>query len=152
MDQMDASVKGDMMRELGPRAVGWRIGASILSFTVWLAVGIIWLFFYADSISFWQNVALFIVSLIALLGVNAAMWVGAGMKARSHRLRKSTRGRAIASGATGVTWLLGLALYFYYYASSMSLYQNLGVILLSLVLLAGANIAIHVRSAPEWCE
>jgi len=149
---MDASAKDDMIRELGPRAVGWRIGASILSFTVWLAVGIIWLFFYAGTISFWQNVALFIVSLIALLGVNAAMWVGAGMKARSRMNGERTRGRSIASAATGVAWLLGLALYFYYYAGSLSLYQNLGMILLSLVLLAGVNLVIHVRHAPEWCH
>ncbi len=149
---MDASFKDDMIKELGPRAVGWRIGASILSFTIWLAAGIIWLFFYAGTISFWQNVALFIVSLIALCGVNAAMWVGAGMKARSRISGNRTRGRSIASAATGVAWLLGLAVYFYYYAGGLTLYQNLGVILLSLVLLAGVNLVIHVRSAPDLCH
>lgn len=152
MDEMDESFKDDMMRELGPRAMGWRIGASILSVTVWLAVGIIWLFFYAGGHDFWQNAALFLVSLVALAGVNAAMWVGAGMKARSRIRGEPTRARSVASAATGIAWLLGIAVYFYYYAGDFTLYQDLGVILLSFVLLAGANLVIHARSAARWCN
>jgi hypothetical protein len=146
MTNMDESFKDEMLRELGPRAIGWRIGASILSVTAWLAIGIVWLFFYAGDLSLWQNAALFIVSLVALAGVNAALWVSTGMKARSRLREEPVRGRSIASAAVGVSWLLGLALYLYYYAGSMTLYQNLGVVLLSFVLLAGANLVIHARS------
>jgi len=151
-NDMDETFKEDIVRELGPRAIGWRIGVSILSVTAWLALGIVWLFFYADGISFWQNVALFIVSLVALAGVNAAMWVSAGVKAKSRMRGEPTSRRSMASAATGVAWLLGIALYLYYYAGSLTLYQNLGVILLSFVLLAGANLVIHARSAASWCN
>ncbi|MGD1060968.1 MAG: hypothetical protein ABR879_05880 [Methanomassiliicoccales archaeon] len=150
MEDMDSSVKDDMMREIGARGMAWRIGASVFSVTLWLAFGIVWLFFYAGSYGFWQNVALFIVSLIVLAAVNASMWISVGMRARAHVRGEWTDRRSIASAVTGVAWLTGLAAFLYWYAGSLTLYQDLGVFLLSLVLLAGANIIIHARSVVWW--
>lgn len=55
----------------------WRIGVSIFSSIIWLCFLIIWLFFYASHFTAYQNIAIFLVSILllgAILGPSWAVW------------------------------------------------------------------------------
>ena len=58
----------------------WRVSATILLITAWLVFILIYAFFWSGHYDLFQNVVLFIASLIALFGLIAAMWAGWGMR------------------------------------------------------------------------
>ncbi len=60
--------------------MGWRISVSVLSFFALVIFFVVWLFFFADSFSVYQNIAVIIVALLAFCGVNGAAWAPWGMK------------------------------------------------------------------------
>jgi len=53
---------------------GWRVSLSIIMSIGWLVFFFLWLFFYAGGYDFWQNVIIFIVSILILGGVLGATW------------------------------------------------------------------------------
>lgn len=57
-----------------------RIAISILVFFGLLASLVVWLFFYADSFTVFQNIAIVIVMILAAVAVLAAAWVSWGLK------------------------------------------------------------------------
>jgi len=69
-----------------PRAegMGWRVGATIITFFGSMIVAILWLFFYAGSFTVYQNIALVVVILMAFIGIMGAIWASWGMKQRDH--------------------------------------------------------------------
>jgi len=58
----------------------WRVALSIITFFGWIIFLILWLFFYAGSYNVYQNIAIFIVSLLAFIAVNGAAWASWGMR------------------------------------------------------------------------
>ncbi len=60
--------------------VGWRIGFSVTLGILWLAFLIIWFFFYAGSYDVYQNIAIFLASLLAVGGILAGVWMSFGWK------------------------------------------------------------------------
>ena len=60
----------------------WRIGISIASGFGWLIFLVVWLFFYADRFSLYQNIGIFLASLLVVGLVNALAWFSFGMKNR----------------------------------------------------------------------
>ena len=64
------------------RWFGWRGAVSTIIWIGWLAWLIIWLFFYAEGFSPYQNIAVFIVSLIIAGGVSGVIWGTMGRKMR----------------------------------------------------------------------
>jgi hypothetical protein len=67
----------DAMRTAG---FGWRVVVSIAVFFGWLIFLIIWLFFYADEFSVYQNLAIVIVSIMVLAGISTAAWASWGTR------------------------------------------------------------------------
>ena len=63
---------GEMIKTKG---VGKRIAISIISCVAWLIFLIVWLFFYASNYDVYQNIAIFIVSILILAGINGVTWV-----------------------------------------------------------------------------
>lgn len=59
---------------------GWRVAVTILVALLWLAFLVIWLFFYAQNFTIYQNIAVFFVSLLIVGAIKAAMWAPWGMK------------------------------------------------------------------------
>jgi hypothetical protein len=57
-----------------------RIYATIFICFLWLLSLGLWLFFYAESFSIIQNIAVFIISLVVVGGISVALWVPWGMK------------------------------------------------------------------------
>ncbi len=58
----------------------WRVSVTILLITAWLVFILIYTFIWSGTYSLFQNVVLFIASLIALFGLIAALWAGWGMR------------------------------------------------------------------------
>lgn len=60
--------------------MGWRVGLSVICFFALISFLVLWLFFYADSYTVYQNMAAVIVSILVFLGVMGAAWASWGMK------------------------------------------------------------------------
>ena len=57
------------------RSLGSRVAGTIIVGVGWLAFILLWLAFYAGKFDFWQNLAVFLVSVIVAVGITAVMWV-----------------------------------------------------------------------------
>lgn len=58
----------------------WRIGLSATLGTLWLVFLIIWFFFYASNYDVYQNIAIFLASLLAVGGILGGAWMSFGRK------------------------------------------------------------------------
>jgi hypothetical protein len=54
--------------------LGWRVSLSILVGVGWLVFLVLWLFFYAKDYAWEKNVAIFLLSLLLLIGVLGVPW------------------------------------------------------------------------------
>ena len=71
--------------------MGWRVTASIITFFASIIIIIIWLFFYAENYTIYQNVAIVVVILLGFIAVMAATWASWGMKqSREGKWRSSS--------------------------------------------------------------
>jgi hypothetical protein len=70
--------------------MGWRVTTSIVTFFGSLIVIIIWLFFYAENYTIYQNVAIVVVIFLAFIAVMAATWASWGMKQSREGKWRST--------------------------------------------------------------
>ena len=83
------------------KGFGWRVSTSIISAVGWLSFFIIWLFFYADRYSVYQNIGALIVSVIVFIGVNGAVWGTWAMRMAPKKAMGPWRLRAILSFVIG---------------------------------------------------
>jgi len=72
--------------------MAWRVSLSIIVSIGWLAFIILWLFFYAQSFTIYQNIAIFIVSILVAGAIMGASWASFGMK-YGHKFEKYKRPR-----------------------------------------------------------
>ena len=77
------------------KGFGWRISLSIISVVGWLIFLIIWLFFYASDFNVYQNIAIFIVSILAFGGIMGATWAPWGIK-HGDKFENSSIGKEIS--------------------------------------------------------
>jgi len=52
-----------------------RVAGTVAVGFGWLASILLWLAFYAGNFDFWQNLAMFIVSVIVAIGIVAVIWI-----------------------------------------------------------------------------
>jgi len=74
--------KHERMEHMNMRGFGWRVALSILVSMGWLAFLIIWLFFYAGSFTIYQNLAVFLVSILVVGAIMGASWASWGIRHR----------------------------------------------------------------------
>ena len=67
-------------KQQSKRWFGWRGAVSTVIWIGWLAWLIIWLFFFAQDYNIYQNIAVFIVSLVIAGGVSGVIWGTLGRK------------------------------------------------------------------------
>jgi hypothetical protein len=63
-----------------PEGMGWRVGITILTFFGSVIGVIVWLFFYADDFSVYQNIAIVVVIFLGFVTVMGAIWAPWGMR------------------------------------------------------------------------
>lgn len=106
---------------------------------------ILWLFFYAGNYDVFQNLAIVIVSVLVGVGLLGAMWAPWGMRmTKSAGVEHPWRsGRPILmtgiSIGSGIGWLVFLIVWLFFYAGDYSGYQNLAVLILSLLVVGIVN-------------
>jgi hypothetical protein len=54
---------------------GSRVAGTVIVGVGWLAFILLWLAFYSGNYDFWQNLAMFIVSVIVAVGMVAVIWI-----------------------------------------------------------------------------
>jgi len=124
---------------------GWRVAVSILIAIGWLSFVILWLFFFAGKYDVFQNLAIVIVSVLVGIGLLGAMWAPWGMRmAKSAGVEHPWRsGRPILmtviSIGSGIGWLVFLIVWLFFYAGDYNGYQNLAVLILSLLVVGIVN-------------
>jgi len=55
--------------------LGSRVAGTVVVGVCWLVFILLWLAFFAGNFDFWQNLAIFLVSVIIASGVVAVMWI-----------------------------------------------------------------------------
>lgn len=129
---------------------GWRVSTSIITAVGWLSFIILWLFFYADKYSIYQNIGAVIISLIVFIGINGAVWGTWAMRMAPKDAMGPWRLRAIASFVAGAAWVAFLLIWLLIYADSYSIYQNIAVLFVSVLVLGGINGVLWNRHSRPW--
>lgn len=128
----------------GVPGFAWRVGLSILVVFGWLAFVIIWLFFYASDYDVFQNIAIFLVSIIISIGILAAAWATWGIRYASRfggygKEWRKPKGTWILNTIAGLGWVVFLIIWLYFYAGDYSGYQNLAILITSLLVLGAVT-------------
>lgn len=145
----DVTIPDEGMEIFRTPGFAWRVGVSILVVFGWLAFVIVWLFFYAGDYDVFQNIAILLVSIIVGIGILAATWATWGIRyaskfgAQSPECKKP-RGTWILNSVAGLGWLLFLIIWLYFYADDYSGYQNLAIIITSLLVLGAVTGSVWV--------
>jgi hypothetical protein len=63
-----------------PEGIGWRVAVTILAFFGSVIGVILWLFFYANGFSVYQNIAVVVMIFLGFVAVMGAVWAPWGMR------------------------------------------------------------------------
>lgn len=138
------------------KALQWRAVLSIVIVFGWLIFLILWLFFYTSGLSIIQNLAVFLVSILILIAVLAVTWTTWGLKYGQAYVPQQAYGpyparprwKSVVSGIAGIIWLTFLVIWLFFYASNYTIYQNLGAILASALIVGGTAWALTQLGRP----
>lgn len=125
------------------KGMGWRITVSAVSALGWFSFVIAWLFFLADGYSILQNIAVLMLSVVALAMVNVSVWMTfAQSMGELNGVNCGKEKHEKAKGALALVWLVAIGAWLFWYAGDYSLYQNLAVLLLSIVPVAALGMLL----------
>jgi len=133
-------VEKDVFRTPG---FAWRVGLSIVVVFGWLVFLIIWLFFYAADFGVFQNIAIFLVSVLVGVGTLAAAWATWGIRyaksmGEGPHMEKP-KGTTVVNIVACIGWLIFLVVWLFYYANNYTGYQNLAIFIASLMVLGAVT-------------
>ena len=112
-----------------------RSSASIIFGLIWFAFLLYWLFFYASEYSLVENIAVFILSLLVLGALNSILWIPG---------RSGVSWRAALSAVSAIGWIGFLIIWFWMFRTDYTIYQNIAVFIISVLVLAAVNVAVWV--------
>jgi hypothetical protein len=90
-----------IMNDECPEGMGWRVSVSILTLFGLIGFLVIWLFFFADGFSIYQNIAVVMVGILAFVAINGAAWAPWGMRHGKECGRRHGRSGAQDGKARG---------------------------------------------------
>ena len=123
--------------------MSWRVTVSAVSALGWFGLVIAWPFFLADGCSILQNMAVLMLSVVALAIVNVSVWLTFAQSVGDLKdISCDVKKHGMAEGALPLAWLVAIGVWLFCYAGDHSLYQNLAVLLLSVVPLAGISMLL----------
>lgn len=128
--------------DAGPEGAGWRINISIMSGVIWLAFIILWLPFWMESYTLYQNLAVLLGSTLLLILVNSSSWVGV---APTMAVMKS---RNVAGSVVFLVWIVLSIYWLWFEAGGYVWEQNFALGVLSLLIVLIVETAIF-RSSIE---
>lgn len=135
---IDIEIKSRRKRKSLKRKTSSKEYGTLISFILWIAFTIIWLFFFAGPHGLVENITVIGVALLAIGGVNSLIWIPA------HVGRKPR-----ASAISGIVWIVFLIIWIVFYGSGFGFYENIGIGLASLLLVGVFNIILWVPSEGE---
>jgi len=129
---------------------GWRTSFSMIVGVGWLVFLIIWLAFYATNYAWEQNFAIFLASIlgiILLLGVPWGIWAIKKIPKEGKEAMKiiGFKWRIQTSIALPFIGLIFLIIWFWYYAIPYSVWQNIAVLLVTVLIIGGMLGSIWAR-------
>lgn len=134
---------GDCRDWRAVKGMSWRVTVSAVSALGWFGFVIAWLFFLADGYSILQNIAMLMLSVVGLAIVNVALWITfARNMGELKDVSCEGEKHGMAKGALALIWLVAIGVWLFWYAGDYSLYQNLAVLLLSIVPVAGISMLL----------
>ena len=121
---------------------GWKVSLSIGMGVGWLIFFIVWLAFFAGDYTAYQNFAIILVSILIVFLVLGGSWASWGMKhipKEGKEMMKTAgfTGRIIVSIAVPFCLMIFWILWFFFYAESFNIYQNIAIFLVSLLAVGG---------------
>jgi len=133
-----------------PRA---RIAATLVIGLGWLVFALLYLAFYTGGFSFFQNIAILLVSLVVVVALLGLMWVGYGLKqarmehphGESFEPEIPSSGKAVATIIIGSGWLVFVLLFLAFCTGDFSFFQNVAILLVSVVAVTAVLGLLWVR-------
>jgi uncharacterized membrane protein YfcA len=125
------------------KGMGWRVSLSILVGVGWLVFLLIWFFFYTGSVSNWEkNVAIFLLSLLAICGILGVPWAIWGIRRQTEEEKemwktKGFKSRVVVSGISVFAAFMVLIYWFWYLAKPYNVYQNIVIFIIPFLIIGG---------------
>lgn len=135
-----------MKNEDFPKPSGWRISLSIAMGVGWLIFLIIWLAFFAGDetlgFSLYQNIAIIMISILVVFVILGGSWAAWGLKyipKEGKEMMKTTgfTSRIVVSIIIPLALIIFWIYWFYFPAENFDPYQNLAILLVSLLAVGG---------------
>ncbi len=156
----ESSSQGAIWIEEGGGRGGLRLRgyASAVIGIGWLAFLLLWLFFAADEMSIYRNLAVILLSLVVAVALLGILWVSYGMSIgmrytpdmmESQEMR-GMKGRIVATTALWGAWAALVIVWLYFFADGLSAYQNVAVFIVSLILAAIVSTLLWKRYMGSW--
>jgi MFS family permease len=131
-----------------PPEIASRVAVSIAVFLGWLIFLVTFLAFYAGNFGTYQSLAIILVSIFIGVAILAPMWAHWGMKyggRYAKEWRPRPRGRSMLKRVVFLCWLVFLVLFLGFYASNFNIYQNLAIIIVSLLVYLAITMPMRFR-------
>ena len=130
----------DMINET--KGLAWKVSLSILVGVGWLVFLVVWLFFYAKKYAWEQNVAIFLMSLLILIGFLGVPWAYWALKKQTSGEKemwkiKGFRWRVMVSIIVALGVIIFLIYWFWALAEPYDVYQNLAIFIVSFLIAGG---------------
>ena len=121
---------------------GWKIPYSIIIGVGWLIFIIIWLFFYASEYNWEKNIAILILSVFVVALILGIPWIFWWKKCQTNSEKEmwQTKGfkwRVWLSMILAFILTIFLIVWFWYYAEPYTWYQNIAILLVSILIIGG---------------
>ena len=130
--------------------MGWKPSLSIVGGVGWLVFIILWLAFYATDYSWEKNLAIILLSILVLFVLVGGMWAIWGLRMipkPGWEVFKITgfRWRIYTSITIPFLTMIFLIVWFWVYAQPYSVWQNIAVLLVTLLVMGGILGVIWTR-------
>ncbi len=109
---------------------GMRPKATVGMFYLWLIVLVAWMWFIADTYTGYQNVSAVLISFAMFCGIILGMWY-------SWANARDEGPESWFSIGLTFAWVITIALWFWFFADTFDVYQNIAVFIVSLLAVAG---------------
>ena len=107
---------------------GWRAKLSAVGAIAWVTFVVIWLPFYMESYTVYQNISILMLSFIIMIGVVAVPWTKFAALGDLDAGRRPS-----ASLLAALSWSLFVVTWMWFYAELYTGYQNVTIVLTSVI-------------------